>query len=277
MFYRDVVRLGEQILVQAGVEDPGWTSEILLLYITGKKRINIYLDREVKVGERERKYFINAIHRLTSGEPIQYIIGETFFMDIVINIKKGVFIPRPETELIVEQTLKEIFPVETPLILDIGTGSGVIAISLAHFRKDVEIIATDISEVAIKQANENAEINGVRDDICFVIGDMYAALKEKRKFDVIVSNPPYIPNTEISRLPANVMQEPIIALNGGRNGVQVINRIIQESELYLKDNGKVVVEIDPNNVKYLSIPEYYRYKFIPGFSGEKRGCVLWRD
>ncbi len=277
MFYRDVVRLGEQILVQAGVEDPAWASEILLLYITGKKKIDIYLDREVKVGERERKYFINAINRLTSGEPIQYIIGETFFMDVVINIKKGVFIPRPETELIVEQALKEIFPVKTASILDIGTGSGVIAISLAHFRKGVEIVATDISEIAIKQARENAKINGVRDDICFVISDMYAALKQEKKFDLIISNPPYIPDTEISRLPPNVLQEPMIALNGGKNGMQAINRIIQESELYLKNNGKVVIEIDPDNIEYLDIPEYYRYKFIQGFSGEKRGCVIWKD
>jgi len=276
MFYRDIIRLGEQVLIQAGVDEPEWTSQLLLFHIIGRSNIDLYLNDKVKVNEEEKQYFINAINRLISGEPIQYIMGETFFMDVKINLKKGVFIPRPDTELIVEQCLKEMFPLKKPFILDIGTGSGAIAISLAHFRPDAKIIATDISEIAIMQAKINAYLNKVQDNIYFTVSSLYGALNVNAEFDLIVSNPPYIPNTDISRLPPNVLQEPIIAINGGKNGVQIINKIIQESRLHLKDYGKVILEIDPVNVEYMEIPNHYEYKFIPGFSGEKRGIILWK-
>lgn len=276
MFYRDILRLGEQVLMQAGVDEPKWTSQLLLFHIIGKSNLDIYLNDKIKVSEEEKRYFINAINRLISGEPIQYIMGETIFMDIKINLKKGVFIPRPDTELIVEQCLKEIFPLRNPFILDIGTGSGAVAISLSHFKPDAKIIATDISEIAIKQAKINAYLNGVQDNIYFTVSSLCEPLNVNAKFDLIVSNPPYIPNTDIFQLPPNVLQEPIIAINGGKNGVQIINSIIQESGLYLRDNGKVILEIDPVNVEYIKIPDYYGYKFLPGFSGEERGIILWK-
>ena len=276
MFYRDIIRLGEQVLIQAGVDEPKWISRLLLFHIIRKTNVDIYLNDKGKVNEEEKQYFINAINRLISGEPIQYVMGETIFMDVKIKLKKGVFIPRPDTELIVEQCLKEIFPLKNPLILDIGTGSGAVAISLAHFRPDAKIVATDISEIAIRQAKINAYLNGVQDNIYFTIASLYESLKVNAKFDLIVSNPPYIPNTNIFQLPPNVLQEPILAINGGKNGVQIVNSIIQESGLYLKDNGKVILEIDPINIGNIKIPDYYGYKFIPGFSGEERGIILWK-
>lgn len=276
MYYRDIIRMGEQVLIQAGVDEPKWTSQILLFHIIGKSNVDIYLNDTVKINEEEKEYFINAINRLISGEPIQYIMGETMFMDVKINLKRGVFIPRPDTELIVEQCLKDISYLKNPFILEIGTGSGAIAISLAHFRKDVKIIATDISEIAIKQAKINAYLNGVQDNIYFVVGSLYDPLNTAPQFDLIVSNPPYIPDTAISQLPPNVLQEPIVAINGGENGVQILNSIIQECGLYLNNYGKVILEIDPVNIEYIEIPDCYGYKFLHGFSGEERGIILWK-
>jgi len=276
MFYRDIIELGEQALIQAGIDEPTITSQILLFHIAKGKRINIYIDDKIRVDEKEKQDFINAIHRVILGEPIQYVIGETFFMDRKIYLKRGVFIPRPDTELIVEQCLKEIFPAKNPFILDIGTGSGAIAISLAHFIRNVSIIATDISEIAIKQARFNAFLNNVQNTIHFFVGSLYDPLSIGNKFDLIVSNPPYIPNSDIHFLPQNVLYEPKVALNGGKYGVQIINSIIQESGVYLKHSGKLILEIDPVNVEFLEIPDCYEYDFIPGFSGEERGLILWK-
>lgn len=187
------------------------------------------------------------------GIPLQYLLGEWDFFDFTLKIDNRVFIPRPETELLVEFAAKAVClrnSHPSPLLAcDVGTGSGCIPIALAKRFAEMKLYALDISGPAIQCARENGEALGIADRVCFLQGDLFEPLKnmaEQPKMNLIVSNPPYIPTSEITSLQKEVLHEPVTALDGGLDGLQFYRRIAAEAKEFLADEGNVFVEAGYN-------------------------------
>ena len=214
-----------------------------------------------------------------SGEPVQYITGRAEFMGLDFIVTKDVFIPRPETELLINEICRGGFKT-LPYILDLCTGSGNIAVSLSKLIPQAEIIATDISEAALKIADKNAVRHNLSDRIKFYKGNLFNALifAKNPKFDIIVCNPPYIKEDELPYLQKEVKVEPEIALNGGRDGLDFYRVIAKESHRYLEKGGSILLEIgfgqkkDVENI-FSSYNIFEIYKVIKDFSGIER--AMW--
>lgn len=218
----------------------------MLLQATLKKTreyIMIYDNQEVQNIERDR--YIKNVKRLILGEPLQYITGRQEFMKLNFLVTKDVLIPRPDTEILVEEVIKIAENIQNPVILDLCTGSGAIAVSLAKYTKNVHICAIDISSKAIELAKKNAELNGVKNNIEFIESNMFDKIKDK-KFDIIVSNPPYIETETIKKLSKDVQNEPRIALDGGKDGLDFYRKIADNGYKYLNRQGYICLEIGYN-------------------------------
>ena len=203
--------------------------------------IRMYLDKELS--EDQEKYFLEMMKDRLNQRPIAYILGNREFMGLDFFVKEGVLIPRPDTETLVEEIIN-ICNNKTGLnILDIGTGSGAITVSLAKYLDKSHIVSVDISDIALEIASKNAVSNKVDERIDFIKSDVFSNVSRENKFDIIVSNPPYIKREVIKKLNKDVQKEPIIALDGGYDGLDFYRKIINESEKYLKFNGYLCFEI----------------------------------
>ncbi|MBI3540868.1 MAG: peptide chain release factor N(5)-glutamine methyltransferase [Deltaproteobacteria bacterium] len=234
-----------------GIPNPRLDAELLLAHVLKCPRINLYTDHDKKVSEKDLAHFKSLIERRTTREPLQYIVGTTEFWGLKFHVTPEVLIPRPETELLVEQVMNIVGQTQgsapTMQILDIGTGSGCIAIALAKNLAQAKVTATDKSPEALEVARKNAKFHGVEDRISFILSDIApwkSFTAEGRSFDVIISNPPYIPSSEIPDLQSEVSQfEPRQALDGGTDGMTIIQSILQEAPHFLKENGFLLMEI----------------------------------
>jgi len=221
--------------------------ENILTSILDCSRTDLYLNKDI-LREDQLDLLNSLLSRRKMGEPLQYIIGYVEFMGLKFKVNKHVLIPRPETELLVEKALN-LFKdkiCKKYQILDIGTGSGNIAICLAKFALNSEIVGIDISSQVLKVAEENAKLNRVQNRVKLVRSSLFRGLSEDLKFDMIISNPPYIASDEISRLAAEVRNEPKIALDGGKDGLKFYREIIKESPSYLKTSGTLIMEMGYN-------------------------------
>ncbi len=230
-------------------------AELLFTEILHCDRVSLYQQHDIKL-DREKSLFVSKVlKRRFLDEPIQYILGKTEFMGLEFKLNKDVFIPRPETEILVGTVLEiaSSSKLHAPHlnILDIGTGSGNISISLAKLLKDCRIIAVDISKQAIVVAKNNAILNDVETKVSFIKQDFFdlqlaACSLQPKSFDFVVSNPPYIPTAEIENLQPEIKYEPRLALDGGRDGLDFYRRIINQSPRYLKDSGLLAMEMGFN-------------------------------
>jgi release factor glutamine methyltransferase len=232
------------------VENPRLNAELLLARSLNLSRERLYMRLDDQVEERGKEVLEKLIQRRISGEPLQYILEHQEFWSLDFKVDPRVLIPRPETELLVEQSLlilSESSLRRTPSLLEIGTGSGAIAIALARELKNLFMVATDISMEALVLARENARSAGVRHQIDFVNGDLFGPLhpsKERAPFDLILSNPPYITRRKINRLAREVKDhEPRIALDGGEDGLAFYRCIIPEAHFYLREGGWLLLEV----------------------------------
>jgi len=235
------------------VENPRLNAELLLARVLNLSREGLYAGFNGQFKKEEKEALERLIERRISGEPLQYILGHQEFWSIDFKVDPRVLIPRPETELLVEQsvsTLSETSLVETPCVLEIGTGSGAIAISLAKEVRDIFVVATDISREALLLAKENATSAGLLHEIAFVKADLlgpFRYLRDQEPFDLILSNPPYIDRSEIQGLAREVREyEPIAALDGGKNGMEYYGRIISQGPSYLRRGGWLLLEVGEN-------------------------------
>lgn len=199
-----------------------------------------YMKGEPRIGR-----FFEALKKSACGMPIQYIMGDCEFMGLKFFVSPSVFIPRPETEILIENTLRLIKEehLNTPYVLDIGTGAGAIAVSLTKYDPSCKIVASDISEDALKVALDNARFNGVDGRIKFVLADLFLGIGRRESFDLIISNPPYIPSDDYDNLPFEVKYEPKVALDGGRKGLDFYKKMIPESAKRLKSKGFLILEM----------------------------------
>ena len=213
-------------------------------------KFELVINHTQEIPEEKINEFKSGLEKLKNNTPIQYITNHQEFMKLDFYVDENVLIPQPDTEILVEEVLKYVEHIDKTKsskikILDLCTGSGAIAISLAKYIENVEITATDISNKAIQIAKLNAEKNLVHKKINFIESDMFQNIKENQ-FDVIVSNPPYIETAIINTLDKEVQKEPLIALDGGDDGLKFYRLIIKQAKNYLSSNGKVFFEIGYN-------------------------------
>lgn len=239
----------KQYFAEKGLENPRLDAEILLCSVLQCQRITLYVHFDQPLEEHELAQYRGYVARRATAEPLAYILGSRAFMKYDFKVTPDVLVPRPETELLVECAAKLAGFIEKPEILDIGTGSGAIIVSLLDMLPKAHGTAVDVSPGALAVAKENAKQIGVDGRLDFVRSDLYAALPQGAKFDVIISNPPYIPSADISGLAADVRREPRLALDGGADGLNFYRRIIAGAPQYLKDDGFLAFEIGINQGK----------------------------
>ena len=245
MTIKELLNQAVIMLKNENIDAPKNKARMLLQATLKKSReyLMIYDNKEVENIDRDR--YIKNVKRLILGEPLQYITGIQEFMKLNFLVTKDVLIPRPDTEILVEEVIRKAENIPNPVILDLCTGSGAIAVSLAKYIKNVHICAVDISSKALEIAKKNAELNGVKNNIEFIESNLFYKIKE-RKFDIIVSNPPYIETETIKTLSKEVQSEPKIALDGGKDGLDFYRKIADSGSKYLNRQGYICLEIGYN-------------------------------
>lgn len=231
-------------LAARGAESPRLDAEVLLAHVRGCPRIALYTAFDTPVAEAERGRFRELVKRRGAGEPVAYLVGSREFFSLPFAVDKAVLVPRPETEGLVVRVLDLCRAAAAPRIVDVGTGSGAIAVTLAKHLPRGTFAATDVSPAALDVARANAARHGVAERIEFVHGDLLAAAAGP--WDVIVSNPPYVREDEFAALPRDVREhEPRTALVAGPTGVEVVARLAAAAAAALVPGGWLVVEIGP--------------------------------
>jgi release factor-specific protein-(glutamine-N5) methyltransferase len=237
---------------RSAVENPRRSAEWLLSAATGLSRVELYAHFDRPLSDVERATYRASIERRAAGEPLQYVTGEMPFRHVVLKVRPGVFIPRPETEVLVDEVLAALEGVTDPVVIDLCTGSGAVAISVAPERADARVYATEIVPETADVARENAERCGVAERLTVLTGDLFAPLPEQLRgsVHVVASNPPYIPTADLDGLPSEVGGfEPRIALDGGADGLDTVRRIVAESGSWLAPAGALLIETDTSTAK----------------------------
>ncbi|WP_223644767.1 peptide chain release factor N(5)-glutamine methyltransferase [Corallococcus sp. EGB] len=225
------------------VDAPRLTAEILLAHVLKTGRVRLYVDLDRPLSKDELASFKALIERRMAGEPTSYLTGTKEFYNRAFKVDARVLIPRPETELLVEAVLHAV-PRDAPSrVLDVCTGSGCIAISVAAERPQATVLATDLSRDACALARENAQALGVAERVSVLEGDLFAPLPPGETFRVVVSNPPYIDTGDIAGLSAEVRREPRLALDGGPDGLTALRRVIQGARRVLEPGGLLALEM----------------------------------
>ncbi|MBF0506542.1 MAG: peptide chain release factor N(5)-glutamine methyltransferase [Nitrospirae bacterium] len=230
------------LLKRGGIEDPAREAEMLITGILHISRTELYAG-DISVREDVSRHITDIAVRRTMGEPIQYLIGQVLFYGLTLYVGKGVLIPRPETELLVDETIQQIGLRASPLtILDLCTGSGCIALALARHLTEAIVYGVDSSEAAMVYATQNALANDIR-NVRFKLGDLFGPVGSLR-FDCIVSNPPYVRHDEIETLQVEIREhEPVQALDGGRDGLDFYRKIFRDAAPHLVGNGIIILEM----------------------------------
>lgn len=233
-----------KFLAEKSSEFPRLDAEVLLAHSLGCKRIQLYTRYDEVAPEEARKTFRELVRRRVEGCPVAYLVGRKEFFGLEFEVNPAVLIPRPDTETLVVECLRLAKAYSKPRILDVGTGSGNIAVSLAKQLPQAQVTAVDVSADALAVARRNAAKHGVAERIRFLQGDLFAPIPPGEKFDFILSNPPYIAREELPTLPAGVRDyEPHLALDGGPGGFAVFDRLVVAAPQFLEAGGYLLLEI----------------------------------
>ena len=242
----EILNKTAEYLGEKGLENPRLNAEVMLGHVLGLKRIDLYLNHDRPLHDRELSALRALVKRRLAGCPLQYLMGETEFFSLSFQVSPAVLIPRPETEVLLEVVLERLRPLVPPLkVADLGTGSGVIAISLAVHLPGAHLWATDRSLEALKLARRNAQKHGVAGRILFTQGDLFDPLRGREgAFAAVVSNPPYVRSGQLESLPREIrLYEPLMALDGGPDGLEVIRRVVAEAPPFLAKDGILALEV----------------------------------
>ena len=276
MKYQEILNEGSKILKLNDIRSYNLDSEILLSSTLKLDRSQLLLNLDKRIENQEKKIFFNFIERRSKNEPIAYITGYKEFWKSKFKVNKNVLIPRPDTETIIEQVLNELAINSSKKILDIGTGSGCIIISILSERKKCFGIGIDISKNAVKLAKYNAKIQHIENRIKFLNSDIDNFCGDK--YDLIISNPPYIKHHEINCLEKDIKNhEPKVALDGGIDGYNKIRLIIEKSSTLIKKRGKLFLELGINQtretLKILNLNGFSKTKVIKDLASKNR-CIV---
>ncbi len=238
------LKLAVQQLRSAGVPNDLLDAQTLLAAALGKDRTYLIINFSEELGAEVLEKYQALVDRRATGEPLQYITGRQEFFGLEFMVTPDVLIPRPETELLVEETLRLTQGINQPLIIDVGTGSGCIAIALAREIEGAKVIATDISAGALRVARGNAQKHELQNQLEFIAGDLFSGIEAGTKADLIVSNPPYIAAEELPGLQREVRDwEPKTALTDFGDGLKFYRRLLNEAPAYLKSGGHFICEM----------------------------------
>lgn len=289
MFVTDALNWGMAELEKYKIPDNTIDAKLLLGHILGVSLPELYLNRNDPVSKTVFKQYEKFIEKRTKRIPVAYILGETEFFGLKYFVNQDVLIPRPETELLVEETITVINETysknDSIAIVELGVGSGCVTISLAKLLNKInaKIYAVEIDKNAISVAQKNAEYHKVDDKIVFCSGDMYSPLpdKIKGKVDIIVSNPPYIAEHEFSMLQPEISYEPRIALDGGKEGDNYYQQIISQAEQFLSSKGVMILELGYGlHTRVEKIANDYNYKVVrikKDYAGIERIMMLGKQ
>jgi release factor glutamine methyltransferase len=273
----------ERYLTQKGVEFPRLDAQVLLAHALGCKRIELYTRHTEDAPEEARLKFRELTRRRIEGCPVAYLVGRKEFFSLNFEVTTAVLIPRPDTECVVDECLRLAKGMAEPRVLDVGTGSGCLAVAVARHHKGAQVTATDISPGALAVASANAARNGVAERARFLRGDLFDPLSPGEPFDFILSNPPYIPHADLAKLAPGVRDyEPHLALDGGADGYAVFERLVAGAPAFLKPGGYLIVEIGspqegPARERIGRHPGYELAKTIHDGSGHPRVLrARWR-
>ena len=234
---------GAQRLGEGLVAEPRREASSLLAYLLGHDRSFVIAHADDTLNDQECESFRSLVERRAGGEPLQYLTGHQEFFKLDFEVTPAVLIPRPETELIIEAALDLLRDDPDPYLMDIGTGSGCLAISLLYELSGARAVATDVSPAALQIARRNAARHKVSERLALVGSDCFSALDGNGSFSLIASNPPYISDTELKTLQREVNYEPRDALAGGADGLSMIRRLLLEARPFLRPGGYLVFEI----------------------------------
>ena len=276
MNYNQILKEGENFLKKNKIKNSYLDTELILSKVTNKKREEILLNTNFKLKDKDIIKFKNYLFRRHHKEPMAYILGYKHFWKHKFLTNKSVLIPRPDTELIVEEAIKYLPIDKSKKILDVGTGSGCIVVSLIKERPKCVATAIDISRKAINVAKTNAKLHQLENKINFINIDIDKY--KSSNYDLIISNPPYINSIELNRLDDDIkLHEPKIALSGGFDGFRNIKKVIVVSKKLLKINGKLIIEIGHKQknqcLKILNENKFYINKISKDLSGKDR-CIV---
>ncbi len=240
---KDVLEWTAGYFRKKGITTARLDAEVLLAHCLGVDRLHLYLNLDRPLRQEERIRYRELIRRRAMREPVALIRGVKEFWSLRLRAAPGVLIPRPDTEALVEAVLEELRDRPVPNILEIGTGSGAIAVAIALENPRARIVATDIDKLALEAARFNAENLGASASISFIASDLFTAFREGSKFDVVCCNPPYIPSDVIATLEPEINFEPRLALDGGPDGLNVIRQLVSQARNYLADRGALIIEL----------------------------------
>jgi len=271
----DVLRRATGYLERHGVESPRETAEVLMLTVLGTDRAGLY-SRSAGLSSAEARVFGRALCQRCAGTPLQHLTGEQPFRRISVRVQPGVFIPRPETEALVGEALDELGDVDDPVVVDVGTGTGAVALAIKDERPGAKVFATDLSPEAVELARANATRLSLQ--VTVVEGDLLDPLPEELRgwVDLVVSNPPYVTDEELQDLPAEVRTEPRLALVGG---TQLYERLADQALRWLRDGGVLAVEIGGSpgaDVAKVLEGSYMDVRTLPDLAGRDRIVVARR-
>jgi len=241
----EIIQRSTEFLQEKGVDSPRLQIELMLTQVLKLPRLKLYLNFERTLSEAELAQLREMVKRRAGREPLQHILGSTSFCGLEIKCSRAALIPRPETELLAERAWQFLSTLnaQPSTVLDLGTGTGCIAIAVAVHTPNARVHAVDLSDDALTLAKENAAKHNVATRIEFVQGDMFAALHPGTRFDLIASNPPYIALDEVKSLQPEVRDfDPMLALDGGADGLEFHRRIAREAPAFLKTGGKLMLE-----------------------------------
>jgi release factor glutamine methyltransferase len=233
-----------KFLADKGSESPRLDTEVLLAHALGCKRIELYTRHDQEAADEKRKAFRDLIRQRVEGCPVAYLVGRKEFFSLELEVNRAVLIPRPDSECVVDECLRLAKTLPQPGVLDVGTGSGNLAVAVARLHKEAHVTAVDLSPEALAVAQRNAVKHGVGSRVRMLQGDVFGPLAAEERFDFVLSNPPYIPHDELARLEPGVRDyEPHLALDGGKDGFAVFDRLVAGAPRHLNPGGYLIVEI----------------------------------
>ena len=280
---RDALAWTSEYLATKADASPRRSAEWLLSAATGLSRVELYAFHDRPLSEAERALLREGVKRRAAGEPLQYVTGEMPFRHLVVCVKPGVLIPRPETEVLVDEAIGAILPAvergQSPTVVDLCTGSGCVALSIAQEVPVSRVWATDVSPQACEVARQNAERLGLGERVTVVEGDLFVGLPSELRgeIDLVVANPPYVPSADLEHLPKEVGGfEPRLALDGGPDGLSIARRIWDDARGWLAPGGTIALELDEGRVSSAGkeIVEWYpEVRIARDLAGRERVLV----
>ncbi|MFW6381123.1 MAG: peptide chain release factor N(5)-glutamine methyltransferase [Bacillota bacterium] len=253
MNIKELLASTESFFEKHDIPNPRLDAEVLLADLLGMDRIDLYVKFDYPLRQQELDRFRERVKRRAYREPVAYIIGQTEFMSLEFRVNNRVLLPRPETETLVERVLEicELQQWDQPNIVDVGTGSGVIMVSLGYYLKGAKIAGIDLDEGALEVARTNIENYELGGRLKLIRGDLLEPLIRmgKDNVDIVVSNPPYVAREDLDQLPPEVRREPLVALDGGQDGLELYRKLIPQSLEVLRPGGLLALEIGYNQLQ----------------------------